>query len=81
MGGYLICKMPKEEVEKNIKNIKIWYDEGLSQALKLSIFWTDAEIKKETALLVKGKFFTIDEVIIFGIKYASEFTDLSQIKG
>lgn len=80
MGGYLICKLAKEEVEKQVKDIKLWYDEDLSKALRLSIFWTETDIKKELQQKVKGKFFTIDEVIIFGIKYASEFTDLSQIK-
>lgn len=81
MGGYLICKLDKEKVEKEIKNIKLWFDEGLSKALRLSIFWVEEKgIKKELQQKVKGKFFTIDEVIVFGIKYASEFTDLSEIK-
>jgi len=81
MGGYLICKLDRGEVEREIK-VRLWYDEDLSKALKLSIFWVDEkEIKKELQEKVRGRFFTIDEIVIYGIKYASEFTDLSQIKG
>jgi len=82
MSGYLICKgTPKEEVEKIMSSFKLWYDEALSNALKMSIFWTDTDIEnKELLVKVKGGYFNLDEVIILGIKSCAEHIDLSIIR-
>jgi len=82
MSGYLICKgTPKEEVEKIMSSFKLWYDEALSNALKMSIFWTDTDIEnKELLVKVKGGYFILDEVIVMGVKWCAENLDMNLIK-
>lgn len=80
--GYLICKKGRRAVEQTVKATRLLYDEELSNTLKLSVFWYEGIIpKKELEEKAEGKFFSLDEIVVFGVKYCSEYVDLKKAKG
>jgi len=77
MEGYVISRLSKIEVERELHFIGLKYDPELSKMLKMSVFWFEGVIDKKYERDIKGRVFNLNEIIMAGLKTCADHVDFN----